>query len=720
MEIKALLSQYLSDNENGKNKLKQLRQAITEALNDEQDYASTIPEWKPVRLLMRDDKVGGGYYGDSNKPIHDLSQCMAYIKDQNEKISEQVNAGFILVSSFEDGATLTLSNEVLLYEADGQYYRWTGDLPKIVDVNSTPDSSGGIGGGSWILVGDGTLRKQLQLENSGFLVDDSNIKFKRNNSNIIRTYHEKNNDVLNVKDFGCIGDGFDHPLSELYETLEEAKQDYYFITSLEQTIDFAGIQLAIITAKNNNSSVFIPSGVYIINSTINIDYAVSIYGEGGQGLRDISSSHLKSDVKGTLLYSKVRVGYAISIAPRNYTFGLQLRDFALWGIDGLCDKGMYLDHVGWMGIVENINIQFFLNEGLVIGYIQDTYFNNCSFVHCGNVNKYAIVCKSPSNYVYFDKCHFELTAYMLDIDNCYFWNWSRCHFEVARPIGDNVSADDRFFYTASCINLNSSYRLTFTDNVFIPVDIDHLACKNGVPRDSVPYFMAGQGDYISFTGNIWFAPEGSIDVAHLTGTQIHFINCQFIKLSPSRPSLYIKHASVIGCTFGIQIDADTSKLYGVKIETGSFANNTIGFIGADNKSKRIEGLLVSGSAFCSSNEYQQSSSVFKYLDKLASVKGNDGGGAKYVDITSTGDIDLELLHPATHLKIENQNVVISNISGVQNGRELMVFSNYAGSYIKFAENSVLTMGLIDYSLPQYHSALFKAIDYGIVVLMQIK
>lgn len=131
---------------------------------NEQDYAPDNPEWGKVRLIMRGDTVGGGLNGNLNKPIIDLAKRMAYIKKQNEDIIEQAKTGFVLLTSFEEGATITLPNEVLLYKADGQYYRWTGDLPKVVDTNSTPENSGGIGGGGWVLVGDSSLKSILSSE----------------------------------------------------------------------------------------------------------------------------------------------------------------------------------------------------------------------------------------------------------------------------------------------------------------------------------------------------------------------------------------------------------------------------------------------------------------------------------------------------------------------------------------------------------------------------
>lgn len=87
------------------------------------------------------------------------------------------NYGYITMDSFEDGATLTLPNQVLRYEATGEYYRWDGELPKTVDTGSTPETAGGIGAGAWLSVGDASLRADLtssvlSLRNSKFSLRD--------------------------------------------------------------------------------------------------------------------------------------------------------------------------------------------------------------------------------------------------------------------------------------------------------------------------------------------------------------------------------------------------------------------------------------------------------------------------------------------------------------------------------------------------------------------
>lgn len=69
--------------------------------------------------------------------------------------------GWILIDSFQDGADITLPNQALRDETTGEYYRWDGALPKHVDAGSTPTTSGRIGVGAWIGIGDASLRAML-------------------------------------------------------------------------------------------------------------------------------------------------------------------------------------------------------------------------------------------------------------------------------------------------------------------------------------------------------------------------------------------------------------------------------------------------------------------------------------------------------------------------------------------------------------------------------
>lgn len=94
--------------------------------------------------------------------------------------------GYITMDSFEDGATLTLPNQVLRYESTGEYYRWDGAFPKVVAPGSTPATTGGVGTGAWLSVGDATARqwvaenfsespfKKIGMFNAGITVSSKN------------------------------------------------------------------------------------------------------------------------------------------------------------------------------------------------------------------------------------------------------------------------------------------------------------------------------------------------------------------------------------------------------------------------------------------------------------------------------------------------------------------------------------------------------------------
>ncbi|HAW4058902.1 TPA: hypothetical protein JLV17_002114, partial [Escherichia coli] len=97
-------------------------------------------------------------------------------KRYQEKLSSM---GWNLMDSFQEGNTLTEADQALrwkLPDGDGEYYRWDGEFPKFVTAGSTPDSSGGIGTGAWIGIGDAALRSNLASEEGAGMVGTSSGK----------------------------------------------------------------------------------------------------------------------------------------------------------------------------------------------------------------------------------------------------------------------------------------------------------------------------------------------------------------------------------------------------------------------------------------------------------------------------------------------------------------------------------------------------------------
>ena len=172
---------------------------------------------------------------------------------------------------FTSGGTLTLNdrNKAVLWPmadgGDGDWYYWEGTLPKVIPAASSPLTAGGIAEGAWRPVGDITLRKQLATAGSGPLVDDSNINVVQPYQGAVSlTQHDNNALFLNVKQFGAIGDGSYHPLSEIYTSLPSARAVYPFVTSLTQSVDWAAWQAALNTGK----VVYGTDNAYVITDTL--------------------------------------------------------------------------------------------------------------------------------------------------------------------------------------------------------------------------------------------------------------------------------------------------------------------------------------------------------------------------------------------------------------------------------------------------------------------
>lgn len=172
---------------------------------------------------------------------NDLKTWRGIQDDASEAISQ---FGYITMDSFEDGNTLTLPNQTLRYEATGEYYRWDGAFPKEVPTGSTPETTGGIGLGAWVSVGDASLRAYLGTPAGAASIG---VQPSGNLQQAITW--------VTPEQFGAIGDGTVHPLSERFMTLAEAQAVYPHVTSLSQTIDWAACQAAENYARGNTKVV---------------------------------------------------------------------------------------------------------------------------------------------------------------------------------------------------------------------------------------------------------------------------------------------------------------------------------------------------------------------------------------------------------------------------------------------------------------------------------
>ncbi|MEP8951866.1 hypothetical protein ABKU52_05525 [Enterobacter hormaechei] len=144
--------------------------------------------------------------------------------------------GYITLDSFEDGNNLTLPNQVLRLEATGEYYRWDGALPKSVPAGSTPLTTGGIGPGAWLSVGDAVLRTQISDPDGANKYPELQISRWR--------------DDLDVRGWGVFPDGTD-VTAKLCAALDYANGDYSKLIQYGQ----------------QRKELHIPPGDYVVDMT---------------------------------------------------------------------------------------------------------------------------------------------------------------------------------------------------------------------------------------------------------------------------------------------------------------------------------------------------------------------------------------------------------------------------------------------------------------------
>lgn len=137
-----------------------------------------------------------------------------------------VASGYIPVDSFQQGADLpnnelTQRNHILRDETTGEYFRWDGDLPKQVLAGSTPESTGGIGKGAWVSVGDASTRSWAK-ENLAYKIESvSNFVSSEfpNNTVVSTIYHTKKG--IGGASYNII------PISEYNGTPDNQYADFY-------------------------------------------------------------------------------------------------------------------------------------------------------------------------------------------------------------------------------------------------------------------------------------------------------------------------------------------------------------------------------------------------------------------------------------------------------------------------------------------------------------
>ncbi len=138
--------------------------------------------------------------------------------------------GYVLMDSFEKGAVITSRYQALHWQSKGEYYRWDGDLRKSVPAGSTPESTGGVGKGAWISIGDASLRQNL----NPFNLDIEKIRTHQNN--ILYNLLNHRNKLRFVTFNIYTGDTINNRFSGDFSSKERVNELQKYIISMEPSV----------------------------------------------------------------------------------------------------------------------------------------------------------------------------------------------------------------------------------------------------------------------------------------------------------------------------------------------------------------------------------------------------------------------------------------------------------------------------------------------------
>ncbi|MDM2930679.1 hypothetical protein [Citrobacter sp. Cm046] len=179
-------------------------------------------------------------------------------RSANQAISQY---GYITKDSFEDGSILSHANECLRWKSNGEYYRWDGLLPKNVPAGSTPDTTGGIGIGAWVGVGDASLRSDLSLNTGASLIGSSSGETVQSSI-----------DNLNYRTQGYVN-LWEFIPANLHQYLSDLDSSNTHVPSVNDYLDAATAY-----CEDQGVGLFIPSGYYMLTREWGLPAEVMVRG----------------------------------------------------------------------------------------------------------------------------------------------------------------------------------------------------------------------------------------------------------------------------------------------------------------------------------------------------------------------------------------------------------------------------------------------------------
>ena len=217
----------------------------------------------------------------------EFESSQSYRKEKFEQFL--LSSGYQDIGDYMEGLVIASRNQVFL--RSGEFYRTAAStaLPYTLTGDWSSESI------KFVSVGDAALRQELAGEDGS-----DHVVFTQDSAGSVpRKIRAKMQDSVNVADFGAIGDGKIRMLSERFGSdLAAAQAEYPFVTSLTQSVDWAGICAAQLTGK----PVEFGRGVFMISDELMpFESGSWFYGAGVDIWEHLDPSVLKENDSGTHL-----------------------------------------------------------------------------------------------------------------------------------------------------------------------------------------------------------------------------------------------------------------------------------------------------------------------------------------------------------------------------------------------------------------------------------
>lgn len=161
------------------------------------------------------------------------------------KLTNANDDGFAV--EFINNVTNTSSVTISVLDVENSNYKFN-NVPLL--MNGEQIKAGKLTKGSYVKAYYDQSSNSFKMVSSGNVADLSsedemlgdNLVTVIQKGGVKRTQHAKNADTISPKDFGAIGDGLYHPLSEKFATLADAKNIYPTAQSLDDSIDLVALE----------------------------------------------------------------------------------------------------------------------------------------------------------------------------------------------------------------------------------------------------------------------------------------------------------------------------------------------------------------------------------------------------------------------------------------------------------------------------------------------